>query len=409
MAAGMAASQAGHLPLRRELAGLPREVWVVSVGSFINRFGGFVVPFLVLYMVHGGYSPAGAALAVSAYATGKIAAGPAGGIVTDRLGPRAATVGSMIASAALTLALGSARGLGLIIATATLTGLASELYRPATSAIVATAVVDPRQRVTAFSLYSLGVSTGTMIGPAVGGLMATRSFEALFVADAATSLLWALVAWRALPEGKARPSGWQGAPSRRPAPSRSARRTILADRRLLRLLVMTILVNVVIFQSQTTLPLQVRGEGLSVTDYGLLLGLNSALTVALQIPLGRAAARCRPELVMAATSVIVGAGFGLVAAVHSMAMLAVTVVVWSLGELIQWPVAAAYTIALAPPGMTGRYAGTRSVCYGVALLLAPLAGTALYHVAPALLWSACAATGLIGAAVMLPPPTSSAR
>ena len=31
------------------------------------------------------------------------------------------------------------------------------------------------------------------------------------------------------------------------------------------------------------------------------------------------------------------------------------VAVWSLGELVQWPVAAAYTTRLAPPGMTGRY------------------------------------------------------
>jgi hypothetical protein len=69
--------------------------------------------------------------------------------------------------------------------------------------------------------------------------------------------------------------------------------------------------------------------------------------------------------------VLVGAGFGLLALARSAALLAVAVTIWSLGELAQWPVAAAYITSLAQPGMTGRYAGARSLCYGTALLIAP--------------------------------------
>src|SRR6266487_2310849 len=86
---------------------------------------------------------------------------------------------------------------------------------------------------------------------------------------------------------------------------------------------------------------------------------------------------------------------------HTTLLLAAAVTVWSLGELAQWPVAA-YTTSLAPPGMTGRYAGARSLCYGLALLLAPLAGTALYNLSPAALWGACAAAGICAAAVITP-------
>ena len=55
------------------------------------------------------------------------------------------------------------------------------------------------------------------------------------------------------------------------------------------------------------------------------------------------------------------------------------------GELAQWPVAAAYTPASPRPGMTGRYAGARSLCYSLARLLAVLAGTALYGLSPIVL------------------------
>ena len=126
---------------------------------------------------------------------------------------------------------------------------------------------------------------------------------------------------------------------------------MLADRRLMRLLAMTVLVNLVLFQAQTTLPLWVHRQGLPTAAYSLLLALNSGLVVALQLPAARLAGRRRPESVIAGASVVIGAGFTLLAVAHTAVLLAAAVTVWSLGQLAQWPVAAAYTTRLAPPGM----------------------------------------------------------
>ncbi len=381
---------------RAERAALPRVVWVLAAGSFVNSCGSFVVPFLVLYLVHRGYGSGLAAWAVSCYAAGKIAAGPAGGLAADRLGPRAVTAASMAGSAVVTVALAVVNGPGPVLATAALTGLVSQLYRPATSAILAAEVPGP-QRVKAFGVYQLGVSAGTAAGPAAGGLIAEHSFMILFILDAATSLVWAILAWRVLPGSRASAAGT--------GPPPHALHGLLGDRRLVRLLAVTVLANLVLFQAQTTLPLWVHRQGLSTAGYGLLLALSSGLILALQLPASRLASRWRPEHVIAVTSMIIGAGFGLLALAHTAALLAVAVTVWSLGELAQWPVAAAHTTSLAPPGMTGRYAGARSLCYGTALLLAPLAGAAVYHLSPALLWCACAAVGICAAAVITPAPT----
>jgi MFS family permease len=390
----MADSAATRGSLRGDLAGLPRVVWVLAGGSFVNRFGSFVVPFLVLYLVHRGYSASEAAGAVSAYAAGKIAAGPLGGLLADRIGPRATTAGSMAGSAVATMALAAVNGLGLILVTAALTGLAAELYRPATSAILAAEVPGPR-RVTAFGVYQLGVSAGEAAGPAIGGLVAEHTFLALFIADAVTSLCWAIVAWRTLP-------GTRAAPAAARAQPRAPRNSVLGNRRLLRLLAVTVLVNLILFQAQTTLPLWVHRQGLPTSTYGVLLAVNSGLVMTLQLPATRLTSRWRLQPMIAATSVVIGAGFALLALAHTTLLLAVAVTVWSLGELAQWPVAAAYTTSLAPLGMTGRYAGARSLCYGTALLLAPLAGAALYRLNPDALWAACAATGTCAAAVIAP-------
>ena len=391
----MAITEASR-PARGERAELPGLVWVLAGGSFVNNLGGFVVPFLVVYLVHRGYSAGLAAAAVSGYAAGKMAAGPAGGLLTSRLGARATMVASMAGSAAATLALAVVSGPVPTMITAALTGLVSQLYRPATSAMLAAAVPGP-QRVRAFSVYQLGVSAGAAAGPAIGGMVAEHSFLVLFSCDAATSLAWAILAWRVLPGTVAEATG---RPHRRPC-----RTGVLRDRRLARLLAVTVLANLILFQAQTTLPLWMHHQGLSTSSYGLLLALNSGLVMALQLPAARLAGRWRPEPVIAFASVLIGAGFGLLLLARTPALLAAAVTVWSLGELAQWPVAAAYTTALAPPGMTGRYAGARSLCYGAALLLAPLTGTALYRLSPALLWGACAAAGICAAAVITPPPT----
>ena len=36
--------------LRQNLATLPRPAWILFGGTFINRFGTFVMPFLAIYM-----------------------------------------------------------------------------------------------------------------------------------------------------------------------------------------------------------------------------------------------------------------------------------------------------------------------------------------------------------------------
>src|SRR3712207_5435882 len=122
--------------LRRNVRELPRAAWIVSGGAFVNRFGSFVSVFLVLYLTAGGYSPAAAGTAAGAYGVGHLAASAIGGYLTDRIGRRETIVLSMYSAAAAMLALSQVSGLGPITFFVFLIGLSSELYRPATSALL---------------------------------------------------------------------------------------------------------------------------------------------------------------------------------------------------------------------------------------------------------------------------------
>src|SRR6478609_10514228 len=97
--------------MRSDLRGMPRPVWFLFAGSFVNRFGSFVLPFLVLYLTRRGYTPAEAGVAISAYGVGSLGAAAVGGHLADRVGRRETIAASMFSSAAVMVALSQARGL----------------------------------------------------------------------------------------------------------------------------------------------------------------------------------------------------------------------------------------------------------------------------------------------------------
>src|ERR1044071_1418125 len=138
--------------LIQSLRSLPRPAWFLFAGTFINRFGSFVIPFLVIYLRQRGFQESDAAMAIAAYGVGHLAASALGGYLSDRIGRRKTIALSMFSSAASMLLLSQADDLVAIVAFTALTGLTAELYRPASSALLAD-VVPPAQRVTAFAAY----------------------------------------------------------------------------------------------------------------------------------------------------------------------------------------------------------------------------------------------------------------
>jgi MFS family permease len=77
------------------------------------------------------------------------------------------------------------------------------------------------------------------------------------------------------------------------------------------------------------------------------------------------------------------------------------VVIWTLGEMMEAPVAAAYVANLAPTHLRGRYQRTFGMTYGVGQIVGPAVGTLLFSWNPVGLWLVCGAVGMIAAALVL--------
>jgi len=378
--------------LRQNIREMPATAWFLTTGVFVNRFGSFVILFLVLYLTRMGFSASEAGTAAAAYGVGELLAGGIGGDMADRVGRRATIVSSMLVSSASLIVLSKLTTFGPIVGATFVVGLSSEMFRPAAVALTADTVPEG-QRVTAFAVLRLASSVGFAGGSALAAYLVSQSFQWLFAADAASSALFALIAVLTLPDDP--PRGHAA-----PQAGTSGYRSMLRDRPFLLLVCSAILITFVYYQQLYALPLRVEHLGLPPKDFGLLLTLNGALVVLLELAISSLTMRRDSRSMLALGFVLVGAGFALTGAASSLQMLAATVCIWTLGEMVGAPVSYAYVADLAPPDMGGRYQGIFGVAWGSGAVTGPVIGSVLLTLNAMLFWPLLAGVGVVAATLV---------
>jgi MFS family permease len=379
------------------LRALPRPVWILFLGTFLNKFGTFVVPFLTLYLTRQGYSLASAGMAIGAYGVGHLIASLLGGHLADTIGRRKTIVLSMFSAAVAMMLLSQAHSLPVIVVLTALAGLTGELYRPAASALLAD-LVQPSERVTAFAAYRMAFNAGWAFGPATAGFLAERGYFWLFAGDAATSILFGMVALISLPRGvrsQRCEAGWS-----------EAVQAFRGDTRFHQVMVASFAIAVIFFQMSSTFGLHVTGLGFSAATYGALISLNGLLVVLCELPLTTITRRFPARQVMAAGYLLVGIGFALNLFAHTVPALAVCMIVFTFGEMVAMPVSAAYTAGLAPAHMRGRYLGAFGLTWACGLIVGPAIGMKLFAFEPSVLWLACGALGGLAAITLFTASTT---
>ncbi len=384
------------------LQGLPRQFWWLWTSTLVNRLGGFVVTFLALYLtVDRGYSTSYAGLVAALFGLGSAVASLVAGVLTDRVGRRPTLVVAQLGTALFTAVLGFTDGPVAIAVVAFLVGLFSNASRPAISAIIAD-VVPAEDRVRAYALNYWAINIGFGLSAAAAGLIAAHGYLTLFLLDALTTVICAAVVFVRIPEtkpaaptGKAAADGAAGAGGR-PAIGLGA---VFRDGRFMALVVLNLLLALVAQQGSTTLAMDMGRAGISTTEFGLVIGLNGLLIVVLQIPATRWMQGRDRTALLVASALLLGWGFGLTALAGSSAwFFALTVVVWTLGEILNAPVMMGLVAELSPAEARGRYQGVYSLSWSLASFLGPaVGGVLLDRAGSGALWGACAVLGTAAA------------
>ena len=376
------------------MRGLPRTFWYLWTGALVNRLGGFVYTFLALYLTQARhFTVAHAGFVIALYGAGSFASGPVGGYLADHIGRRRTMLLSFTCASAAMLQLGFARASWHITLSAPLLGFCADLFRPAQQATIAD-LVPPADRTRAYGYIYWAVNLGFSGAAMIAGFLAQRSFTLLFVGDAATTLAFGLIVFLRVPETH---------PERHVAErQRPDLRVPLRDRAFMAFIVAQFLVLFVGAQGYSTLPVDLRDHGIPPATYGWLLAINGVLIVLLQPTAIRLVQRFDRGRVLALAALATGTGYGLTGVGHSPAWYALTVVVWTAGELLYSPVSPAIVSDLAPTRLRGTYQGVFGMAFGASACLAPALGSlVLGHGGSVALWSSCFGVCLVAALLHL--------
>ncbi|MFF7158665.1 MFS transporter [Streptomyces sp. NPDC008139] len=413
--------------VRETVSGLPRQFWWLWTSTLVNRLGGFVVTFLALYLtVQRGYSASYAGLVAALFGLGGAAGAVLGGVLADRIGRRPTLLATQLGAAATTAVLGFVTNPLAIAAVATLVGLTSSASRPALSAMIAD-LVPPKDRVRAFSLNYWAINIGFGVSAAAAGFIASEGYVWLFVGDALTTVLCALVVYvkaqETLPvtakvtyvsgkavsgttasgkavSGTTAKSRPRKATSRRDPDSTDIRLSdVLRDQRFMALVGLTFLLGSVMNQANSTLAVDMGAHGLSARQFGVVIAINGLVIVLLQIPVTRLVRRYGNAALLGVGSLLMAWGFGLTVLAGSVALYSLTVVVWTLGEIVHAPASMSVVADLAPATARGRYQGMYTLSWSAAAFAGPLVGgVTLDQLGRNTVWLGCAVLGTLAGA-----------
>lgn len=374
--------------------GLPRSFWALFWGTLINRIGTGSLPLLSLYLTtKQGLSITQGSVVLTVSALGGLGGMLAGGSLSDRLGRRATMIASMLLVALCLLGLSAAQGDNALMAWALGMGFTGELYRPPSRALVAD-LVAPEHRVEAYGAIYWASNMGVAVASVLGGFLASHSYPALFAFDAGTSVVFAAILWKLVPETKPGPTGMVESGSLW---------TPFAHPVFAPVLLGVLLTFVVFFQFRVALPQVMTALGFSPFEFGLAIGANAAVIVVFQ-PLTVRWVQARLSLAsgLATGALLVGAGFALYAVATSFVAITLAVVVWTLGEMVLVPASSEIANRLAPVHLRGRFHGAFGFAIASGMLVAPLYGALLMErVSTQALWLSCGLLGVVAAAIFL--------
>lgn len=371
----------GQKSFGKIFGGLPGQFFIIWSGTFINRAGTFVAPFLTLYLTREeNIRETVAAVILMSYSVGVVISGLVGGFLADFIGRKRTMVFGLAGAAVVQVALVLSNGIAMVAICCVFLGLLSDVYRPAASAMVADLVGDRAPQ--AFGLLHWATNLGVPIASIAAGYFATRSWGLLFAIDALTALVFAVLVFWKIQEPE------RVGNKKDDSPSAGVVDASLMFK-LLGITGISFAVFAIYFQNTTTLPLRVIDAGHSESDFGFLLAINGVLIAIVQPLLGPILSSWEQRRALSVGLMLTGFGIALSGAGEPLWFLVITVVLWSFGEIILAALLPAVIAELAPAHARGRYLGFFGTSIGLGGVVAPL-GIVIYRAEPNALWVGCA-------------------
>ncbi|QQX76879.1 MULTISPECIES: MDR family MFS transporter [Aequorivita] len=347
--------------------GLSREIWLLSLVTFVNRAGAMVIPFLSLYLINvEGFDLPQVGWIMSCFGLGSLVGTYIGGRLTDSIGFYKVILSSLFLGGVGFILLQYINTFyGFCIGIFLLT-LMADAGRPAIF-VAADAYSKPGNITRSIALIRLAINLGFSIGPLIGGLIIAHiNYTSLFWIDGLTCMLASLGVFLLLKPKK--------------LINTTEEKTVVLKEGLppylnkLFLIFFVIMVanSLAFVQYFSVMPVYYeKVHFLSEDVIGWLLFINGATIVIFEMPLIAWLDRKKISKTMATFWGIffLGLSFLVLNLSTWSGVLVIAMLLMTLGEMIGFPFSNALALEMSPKGRKGSYMALYSMSFSVAHLI----------------------------------------
>ncbi len=352
--------------------GFSREIWILTLITFINRAGTMVLPFLSKYLkedLHFSYSQVGWIMV--SFGFGSMLGSWLGGKLSDKMGFYKIMIFSLLTSGIGFFILQTITSYyGLLIAIFCIMVIA-DMFRPAMFVSLG-AYAKPENRTRALTLVRLAINLGFAAGPALGGLLIMSvGYKGLFWVDGATCILAILLFWILVKEKK------KSKFIDKKNPNEVFTHSVFKDVPFWIFLLICVISGIMFFQLFTTLPLYHK-EQFNLTEFqtGLLLTFNGILVFLLEMPIVSYIEKHKINKlkIINIGSVLMAISMYLLLLNNWVGILIVMMVFMTFSEMFIFPFSNSFAISRAPKGHEGRYMAIFTMSFSSAHILSAKIG-----------------------------------
>ena len=352
--------------------GFSREIWILTLITFINRAGTMVLPFLSKYLkedLHFSYSQVGWIMV--SFGCGSIIGSWLGGKLSDKIGFYKIMIFSLLTSGFAFFGLQFVKSFeGLLIAMFLIMTVA-DMFRPAMFVSLG-AYAKPENRTRALTLVRLAINLGFAAGPALGGLLIMSvGYKGLFWVDGASCILAILIFWIKVKEKK------KSKYTDKEHPGEVLTHSVFKDTPFWIFLTGTLITGILFFQLFTTIPLYHKEQfNLSEFQTGLLLTLNGILVFFLEMPIVSYIEKHKINKLKVITygCLAMAISIYLLLVNNWAGILIIMMIFMTFAEMFAFPFSNSFAMSRAPKGHEGRYMAIFTMSYSLAHILSAKTG-----------------------------------
>lgn len=366
----------------------PKSFQILAGATFIDRVGGTMIqPFYSLYIAQKfGVNMTTIGLLFGIWAISGVVGNMLGGALTDKIGRKTMLVAGLVLSAASAILMGVVNELWAFALVSTVVGMLSDIAGPARGAMT-TDMLPPEKRAEGFGIIRVIGNLAWIVGPALGGLLASKSYMLVFICDAIASIITALIVIWKIPETK--PQASEEIEKETLLQTFKGYGKVTADKLFMAYVIISMLLIFVYSQMYSTLSVYLNQQhDIPAKGYGWLMSINAIIVVLFQFSVSWGTRKKPPMRMMALATILYGIGFSMIGFVDQYWMFMVAMAIITIGEMVHIPTSSGLIANLAPEDKRGRYNAFAGLSWGVPNIFSTFfAGLVMDNLNPDLVWT----------------------